>query len=93
VVLGDSLGGLNALQLLFWGNLNVDKLVLICPAISVANPFESKELATDLDSQNANAFLRIGYRTFLKSSYKNLEVFQKNSAMDGLLKDTSFFSS
>jgi len=93
VVLGDSLGGLNALQLLFWGRLTIKKMVLICPAIAIANPFDNQGWQADPDTRQSSSIFRSSYRALLRASYKDSSEFSKNSAIENLLYSDKIFNS
>jgi pimeloyl-ACP methyl ester carboxylesterase len=88
LLLGDSMGGFNALQILLREPSSFDRVALICPALSGSSPFSS-EWNADPDTQRASRFYRYAYARALRWSFGSEENWLRSGPF-GYLESASF---
>jgi pimeloyl-ACP methyl ester carboxylesterase len=80
LLLGDSMGGFNALQILLREPGAFHRAALICPALAISSPF-SEQWSEDPDTQRASRFYRYAYGQALRWSFGTEENWLRSSPL------------
>jgi len=84
ILMGDSMGGFNALQVMKTISLPLSKAILICPALVQSNPFNDQDWQKDPDASQGNWIQRTSLKNYLKWSFDSEKDFVENSLFKNL---------